>query len=135
MTSPDAGPVGPVVVAVDSFTGSIAAAAAAAAIAEGWRSARPDAELRLLPVADDGEGTLDAFAASVPGARRMPVTVTGPDDHDVVASWLLLPPTTDAPRGSGASTDGGVGMLSALGARFLDADGRPVARGGAGSRS
>jgi glycerate kinase len=100
----------PVVVAVDSFKGSIPAAAAAAALREGWRSVDPDREVVLAPMADGGEGTLDAFAAAVPGGVRMPVTVSGPAGTPVETSWLLLPPTPEAPGGTGvvelASTSG-----------------------------
>ena len=71
-----------VLVAPDSFKGTIGAAAAAAAIAAGWRSARPSDELVERPMADGGEGTLDAFGRAVPGARRMPVTVHGPDGRE-----------------------------------------------------
>jgi glycerate 2-kinase len=49
-----------VVLAPDSFKGSLAASAATAAIAEGLRRVWPDADLRLCPMADGGEGTLDA---------------------------------------------------------------------------
>ena len=49
------------------------------------------AEIVARPMADGGEGTLDAFAAAVPGSIRMPVTVTGPHGRPVAASWLLLP--------------------------------------------
>ncbi|RXZ67299.1 glycerate kinase, partial [Agromyces albus] len=62
-----------IVVAPDSFKGTASAADAAAALARGWHAVRPDDELVLRPMADGGEGTLDAFAAAVPGARRMPV--------------------------------------------------------------
>lgn len=163
-----------VVVAPDSFKGTASAAAAARAIADGWLRARPDDELTLLPMADGGEGTLDAFAVGVPDAARMPVTVRGPGDDDVAAHWLLLPdgtgvvelattsgitlldplrPTTAHTYGFGraiaaaldhgvrrlllaiggsASTDGGAGMLLALGARVEDAAGAPVPLGNAG---
>lgn len=171
-----------VVFAPDSFKGSIGAAAAAAAMAEGWASVRPLDEVRLLPMADGGEGTLDAFAASVPGARRMPVRVEGPSGRCVEASWLLLAEDGSRPEtgvvelastsgiellarddglraldassigfgqaiaraldhgvgrlvltvGGSASSDGGSGVLQALGARILDAHGRPVARGARG---
>ncbi len=134
-------------------------------------------------MADGGEGTVDAFETAVPGARRMPVRVTGPEGLPVDAAWLLLPPTDAAPGGTGvvelastsgiellgspprlrpldahtrgfgeaiaaalaqgvdrlvlgigssASTDGGVGLLTALGARFTDAAGDPIAEGGRG---
>ena len=177
-----------IVIAPDSFKGSASAAAVADALSAGWCSVRPDDEIVLLPMADGGEGTLDAFAGAVPGARRMPVTVTGPDGAPVEASWLLLPgdsadaasagiavvelastcgiellgaglrPLDASTRGLGeaiaaalrfrkagrapsrlviglgssASTDGGAGLLSALGARFLDAAGHPIAPGGRG---
>ncbi|WP_127473342.1 glycerate kinase [Microbacterium sulfonylureivorans] len=172
-----------VVIAPDSFKGTIGAADVAAAIGEGWHRARPHDEIRLLPMADGGEGTLEAFATAVPQARRMPISVTGPAGDAVDASWLLLPATADAPDGIGvvelagtsgiellgtparlrpldagtrgfgeaiaaalahgvsqlvlgigssASTDGGTGMLTALGARFTDAAGQPIAEGGRG---
>lgn len=172
-----------VVIAPDSFKGTIGAAAAAAALAAGWRSVRPHDLVRLMPMADGGEGTLDAFATTVPGARRMRITVTGPAGAPVEASWILLPPTPAAPGGVGvvelastsgiellgsrarlrpldagtrgfgeaiaaalahgvsrlvlgigssASTDGGMGMLAALGAGFTDAAGHPVTDGGRG---
>ncbi len=50
-----------VVIAPDSFKGSLDAAGAARAIAEGWRAERPRDELVVLPQADGGEGTLDAI--------------------------------------------------------------------------
>src|SRR5438094_359411 len=51
-----------VVIAPDSFKGSLEATAVAAAIAEGWAGTRSRDELVLLPQADGGEGTLDAIA-------------------------------------------------------------------------
>ncbi len=83
-----------VVLAPDSFKGTASAADAAAALAAGWRSVRPDDELVLRPMADGGEGTLDAFGSAVPGARRMPVTVRGPVSAPVATHWLLLPDGT-----------------------------------------
>ena len=58
-----------VLIAPDSFKGSLGAAAAAAALAEGWLSVRPGDQVTRLPLADGGEGTLDVLAATVPGAR------------------------------------------------------------------
>ena len=54
-----------VVIALDSFKGSIPAAAAAAHLAAGWHDIDPEADLVPRPMADGGEGTLDAFAAAV----------------------------------------------------------------------
>jgi glycerate 2-kinase len=79
-----------VVIAPDSFKGTISAADAAAALAEGWRSVAPDDVLIERPMADGGEGTLDAIARARPDARRMPLRATGPDDRAVDAHWLLL---------------------------------------------
>jgi glycerate kinase len=149
-----------IVVAPDSFKGTIDAAAAARALADGWRSVRPGDSVDLRPMADGGEGTLDAIAAATRGVRLMPVTVTGPDDRQVDTHWLLLPDGTGVVElavtsgltlldelrplsahtigfgeaiaaaldhgatrlivalGGSASTDGGAGMLAALGARF-----------------
>ncbi|GAA2239045.1 glycerate kinase [Herbiconiux moechotypicola] len=80
-----------VVFAPDSFKGTISAAEAAECLAEGWRSVRPHDEVVLAPMADGGEGVLDAVERSVPGSERRPVTVTAPDDRVVESSWLLLP--------------------------------------------
>ncbi|WP_193596994.1 glycerate kinase [Microbacterium sp. YJN-G] len=177
-----------VVLAPDSFKGTITAADAAQALAEGWRSVDADAEIALRPMADGGEGTVAAFEAAVAGAERMPIVVDGPSGAPVRTSWLLLPASADAPRGtavidlastsgiellggadagsggglrpwdadssgfgqaiaaaldhgisrlvlgigSSASTDGGTGMLRALGARFLDAAGGETPAGARG---
>lgn len=95
-----------IVLAPDSFKGSCTAADAARALAAGLGEA--DAVRR--PMADGGEGTLDAIAAAVPGARRTAVRVTGPHGMPVDAAWLWLPPTDDAPQGTAvvelASTSG-----------------------------
>lgn len=79
-----------VVVAPDSFKGSATAGVVAAALAEGWNSVRPADELVLAPMADGGEGTLDAVAAASALSTRMPVTVTGPHGRLVAAEWLQL---------------------------------------------
>jgi glycerate 2-kinase len=80
-----------VIIAPDSFKGSIGAAGAAAALAQGWRAGRPADEVTCLPLADGGEGTLDVLAAAVGGARWHPVTVTGPVGEPVNTAWLELP--------------------------------------------
>lgn len=164
-----------VVIAPDSFKGTIRARDAAAALAAGWSAVRPRDRVLTLPIADGGEGTLDAFETAVPGSERIPVVVPGPVGAPVRASWLLLPDGTGVvelastsgiellrgdPRpldagttgfgvairaaldagvsrlvlaiGSSASSDGGAGLLQALGARVLDADGQPIAEGARG---
>ncbi|HEY5853712.1 MAG TPA: glycerate kinase [Aldersonia sp.] len=86
-----------VVIAPDSFKGSLDATSVAAAIADGWASRRPDDDLILLPQADGGEGTLDAVAASHPDARwRAIENVHGPDGRPTTGRWLCLPDGTAA---------------------------------------
>lgn len=163
-----------ILIAPDSLKGSATAVDVARSIRRGWQSVRPDDEVSLAPMADGGEGTIDAFQAAFPGAALMPITVTGPDNQPVDATWLLLPdrtgvvelastsgitlldplrPMTAHTRGFGqaiaaaldhgvdrlflaiggsSSTDGGVGALTELGARFLDRDDQPIRDGGIG---
>lgn len=84
-----------VVIAPDSFKGSLSAREVAEAIAAGWRAVRPGDELVLVPQADGGEGTLDAVEASVPGAVRCSAgSVTGPDGRPTPGEWLQLPDGT-----------------------------------------
>ncbi|GHH44290.1 glycerate kinase [Lentzea cavernae] len=148
-----------VVIAPDSFKGTIDAKAAAEAIAAGWRAVRPDDEIRCLPLADGGEGTLAALMSR--GGTLVQARVQDPIGRPHDAAWALLPdgtavvelaaasglPLLDSPApltagtfgfgqllreaadhpgverivatlGGSASTDGGVGALTALGAVF-----------------
>lgn len=166
-----------VVLAPDSFKGTVSAARVAHAIGRGWASVRPNDQLVMRPMADGGEGTLEAFENAVDGALRMPATVIGPDNREVASEWLLLPDGTGVVElalasglhlldplqpldahtfgfgqlivaaldggaqrlalgiGGSASTDGGAGMLTALGAQFLDASGNPIQPGNRGLSS
>lgn len=160
-----------IVVAPDSFKGSLSAGRAAAAIAEGIARSVPGAEPVLRPVADGGEGTVAAALGAGYAARE--VRVTGPDGRPVTAVLGLRgttavlelataagpglldrpAPLTATTRGVGelvrhaldlgarrivlgiggsATTDGGAGMLQALGVRLLDARGTDVPPGGGG---
>jgi len=165
-----------VVVAPDSFGGTLSATAAAGAIAHGWRRAAPDDDLRLVPVADGGSGFVDVLHTAL-GGDLHEVAVTGPLGEPVPAGWLqvgaraylesaaacglhLVPReqrTPEAARrgttwgvgellaaaraggateivvglGGSASTDGGAGMLAALGAVPVGSAGAPLASGGA----
>lgn len=172
-----------VVIAPDSFKGSLAAPEVAGAIARGWQREAPDDEIVQRPLADGGEGTLDAFLAAIPGAQRRRIRVTGADGQPSDGSWVWLPPGAETPGGTGvvelasacgietlggrlrpwdagteglgeaicaaldsgvtrlivglgssASSDGGAGMLRALGAGTRDARGLPVAPGLRGLR-
>ncbi|WP_349898533.1 glycerate kinase [Parafrigoribacterium soli] len=81
-----------VVIAPDSFKGTLPARRVAEAIAAGWRSVRQGDALVLLPQADGGEGTLDAVESAVPGSvRRDAGLVSGPDGRRVPGEWLELP--------------------------------------------
>src|ERR1700761_4852966 len=64
-----------VVIAPDSFKGSLSAEQVAQAIASGIQRARPDASVRLCPMADGGEGTLEAMLTS--GGERRKLNVRG----------------------------------------------------------
>ena len=77
-----------VVIAMDSFKGSISSLEAAEAVGEGIRRAHPNAEIVSLPLADGGEGTVDALIASL-GAERVCATVSGPLGEAVTAEYGL----------------------------------------------
>lgn len=76
-----------VLLAIDSFKGSVSSAQAEAAVAEGVRRVWPDAEVRALPLADGGEGTLDAIAAC--GGELSTCDVAGPVGDRVSARMLV----------------------------------------------
>jgi glycerate kinase len=80
-----------VVVAPDSFKGSLDAPAVCAAIAEGLQRVWPQAEVIAMPIADGGEGTLDAVLAAVGSAgRRLHERVHGAAGDAIDAPWGLL---------------------------------------------
>ncbi|WP_053709481.1 glycerate kinase [Streptomyces sp. NRRL B-3648] len=162
-----------VLIAADKFKGSLTAVQVAERVTAGLRAVVPDLPVEALPVADGGDGTVDAAVAA--GFERREVRVAGPLGQEVTAAFALrdgtavvemaeasglqrLPagvfaPLTASTYGSGellraaldagartivfgvggsATTDGGAGMLSALGARFLTGEGEPVPPGGGG---
>ncbi|MGH9260501.1 MAG: glycerate kinase, partial [Acidimicrobiales bacterium] len=77
-----------ILVAPAAFKGSLGPRLVADALAEGARRAAPDALVLACPVADGGDGLLDAVLA--PGALREPLTVTGPLGRPVQAEigWI-----------------------------------------------
>ncbi|CAA9261639.1 MAG: Glycerate kinase [uncultured Blastococcus sp.] len=159
-----------IVVAPDSFKGSLTAEEVATAVGRGIAEVLPHADVLLRPLADGGEGTVAAALRA--GYRPERVRVAGPDGRPVTATIAvrdgeavvelataaglgLAPPApmTATTRGVGeliaaaldlgvrrivlgiggsATTDGGAGMLQALGVGLLDADGRDVSPGGGG---
>lgn len=77
------------VIAPDSFKESLSAEQVASAIADGWRSVYPQADIHLCPMADGGEGTVDAVLAATGGERRE-LSVRGPLGQPVQAHWGWL---------------------------------------------
>lgn len=160
-----------ILIASDKFKGSATGAEVAEALALGIREVIPDAEIEAVPVADGGEGTVEAALAS--GFQAVDARVTGPTGEFVSARFAVrdaeaiiemaaasgldvLPdgekaPLTATSRGTGeliraaldrgcttivlgvggsACTDGGAGMLQALGVALQTAEGS-VPPGGA----
>ncbi|PHN62218.1 glycerate kinase [Pseudomonas viridiflava] len=163
-----------IVIAPDSFKDSLSAQAVANAIASGLAEVWPDAELIKCPMADGGEGTIEALLDACKG-QWMSAQVSGPLGDRLEAHWgwlaqsrtaiiemamasglqlltltqrdacltstagtgQLISAALDAGAqrvilaiGGSATNDGGSGMISALGARFLDRDDRPLPDGG-----
>lgn len=163
-----------IVIAPDSFKGSVTAMEAALSIEKGIKNAFPKAETVLIPVADGGEGTMENLVSATNG-HKVSVVVTGPLGQPVEAQYGILGDNTtciiemasasglnviaqnernplktttfgtgelikkalkDGFRnfilalGGSATNDGGVGMLQALGVRFLDKDGKDIGFGG-----
>ena len=86
-----------VLVAPDKFKGTLTAAEAAEAIARGWARGDPTANVETAPMADGGEGTLDALVAALGGERRR-VDVSGPLGDPVDAEFGIVP-TPGGPTG------------------------------------
>ena len=150
----------------DSFKGTLSSEDICRIASEEILRLEPEAEICAIPVADGGEGTVDAFLAAV-GGTRAEVPCTGPCGQEVMGFYGLLPdgtavvemaaaaglPLAGACRdpektttygvgqlmahalsrgakrlvlglGGSATNDGGCGAAAALGAEFLDAEGR-----------
>ena len=76
-----------ILIAPDSFKGSLTSVQVARALGDGWRRARPDDTILLSPLADGGEGTLVAIEAAG-GWTWQEVDATDPIGRPVVARWL-----------------------------------------------
>ena len=76
-----------VLLAIDSFKGSVSSSQAESAVAGGVRRVWPDAQVSALPLADGGEGTLDAVAAC--GGEIVTCEVAGPSGKRVAARMLV----------------------------------------------
>jgi len=77
-----------VVVAPDKFKGTLTATQVASHVAAGFARVRPDLAAVQVPVADGGDGTVDAAEAA--GYRRVEIGVRGPTGKPVTAAFALL---------------------------------------------
>lgn len=163
------------VIAIDSFKGSMDSIEAGEAAEKGIRRVFTDAEAIVYPLADGGEGTVQALAKGL-GGKLEKVKVTGPLGEPVICEYgiveektaiiemagaagiTLVQPKLRNPLntttygvgevikdaigkgcrhfiigiGGSATNDGGIGMLQALGAEFLDEGGKQVPFGARG---
>ncbi|HEY50164.1 MAG TPA: glycerate kinase [Dehalococcoidia bacterium] len=78
-----------IIIAPQSFKGSLSAPEAARAMALGVGRVLPDAEMVLVPMADGGEGTVEALVDAT-GGRMIKAEVTGPLGERVKAGWGIL---------------------------------------------
>jgi glycerate kinase len=101
-----------VVIAPDSFKGTLDAVDAAQAMATGWLMARPQDEVVCLPQADGGEGTAEALAMVSPGASWHDVgLVAGPDGRPVPGRYLTL---SDGTAVVDLATSSGIALMKQL---------------------
>lgn len=84
-----------VVIAIDSFKGSLSSIEAGMAAKNGILKAKPDAEVIVKPLADGGEGTVNALIEGLDG-DRIDITVTGPMSTPVSCYYGLLKETNTA---------------------------------------
>ncbi len=77
-----------VLIAPDSYKGTLTSVEVAQALSEGWRRARPSDQIRLAPLADGGEGTLVAIEAAG-GWQRRQTTARDPLGRPIRAPWLV----------------------------------------------
>lgn len=84
-----------VTIAIDSFKGSLSTFQAGAAVAEGVKKIYPDAEATICPLADGGEGTVDAIIAAT-GGEMVEATVRDPLGALIQSSYGIIPHTKTA---------------------------------------
>ena len=77
----------------DSFKGTMSSLDVCRSVTDAILSQEPDAAVCAIPVADGGEGTVDAFLSAV-GGQRIPVNCTGPYGEPIPACYGLLPDGT-----------------------------------------
>lgn len=82
-----------IIVAIDSFKGSLSSLTAGTAAEQGIHRALPDASVAVKPVADGGEGTVAALVSGLKGTF-VTIPVTGPLGQPVEATYGILPDQT-----------------------------------------
>src|SRR5437762_14295547 len=92
-----------ILIAPQSLKGSLTAAEAGSAIALGVRAVYPNAEIEIVPVADGGEGTVQALVDAT-GGEIVQQKVTGPLGGPVLAFFGLLGDGRSAAIGMAASS-------------------------------
>ena len=97
-----------VLIAIDSFKGSATSAKAAELIAQGVQRACPQAHVHCVPIADGGEGTVDALLAARGGERRT-LQVEGPLGGQIEVSYGIL---SDGSAVMEAASAAGIGLSS-----------------------
>jgi glycerate kinase len=143
-----------VLIAPDSFGGTLTAREVAADFASAWSELRPADTVTQVALSDGGEGLLDVLRALSPGAREDRVEVAGTDSRPIQAPLLWLddrtvvlesaticglPPRSDGPRRPMEATSYGVGQalghVVAAGARhvIVGLGGTGVVDGGSGA--
>lgn len=75
-----------IVIAIDSFKGSLSSVQAGEAARDGIKKVYPDADVTVRPIADGGEGTVDALVEGM-GGSKVQVEVTGPLGAPVIAEY------------------------------------------------
>ena len=120
-----------IVLVPDSFKGSLNSVQVAEALIKGLRRAAPDAEICAIPMADGGEGTVDALIAAANGSHHT-LEVTGPEHKPVTAAYGLIEdgavvemaaaaglPLTEHPNPETTTTYGVGELIAALADRRL----------------
>ncbi|MGO1765818.1 MAG: glycerate kinase, partial [Advenella sp.] len=105
-----------IVIAPDSFKESLSSSGVAQAIADGIKKVAPDATLVLMPMADGGEGTVEAIASST-GASRQTLETVNALGEPTSAAWIMLQDNTAV-----------IEMASAAGLEQIAEDQRDVRR-------
>ncbi|MBQ2120825.1 MAG: glycerate kinase [Peptococcaceae bacterium] len=82
-----------IVIAMDSWKGSLSSIEAATSVSEGIRDVIPDAAIQIVPLADGGEGTVKAVLAAT-GGNLQTVHVKDPLGRQIQASYGILPSGT-----------------------------------------